>query len=246
MLNQDKNKRMELKYRISYFDYLKIRSAIRAYMKKDPYTKLAKGKGYTVCSLYYDTYDYSLFFEKMSGDSERVRYRLRTYNEDKAKVKAVRVELKVRKGNHFEKYSTFVSLEDYEYFIRHRRWLKTDHPILTDFEHSVHLRELRPKTLVRYYREGYQSRKKEDLRITFDHRVSSAQAVTLFPGHLFFKMHHPQVVVMEIKFKKDFPAWLHALVQSYGLRVVANSKFTQSISVARYDLHYPERIVVVR
>lgn len=246
MHNNERNGRIELKYRISNFQYLKIRNATYAYMKKDHYTSASKSRGYLVRSLYYDTYDYSAYFEKMSGDCDRIKFRLRTYSDKIADVEAVRVELKVRKANLVEKHSTFISTEDYHYFMRRRSWPILDNPILAEFERYLHLRNLRPQVLIEYYREGYESRSKDGIRITFDHKVRSAHSATLFPEHLFFKVHHPHIVVAEIKFNDKLPSWLRALVQSQGLKIIANSKFTQGIQVARQDLHYPEGIVVVR
>jgi hypothetical protein len=246
LLNNDTNGRIELKYRLSYFQYLKIRNAIYAHMKKDRYTSASIGSGYLVRSLYYDTYDYSAFFEKMSGDSNRIKFRLRSYSDKIDDAEKIRVEIKVRRANLVEKHSTFVSKEDYQYFIRRRCWPTLDNPILAEFERYLHLKDLRPQVLVEYYREGYESRSKDGIRITFDHKVRSGHSATLFPEHLFFKVHHPHIVVAEIKFNDKLPSWLRTLVQSQGLKIIANSKFTQGIQVARQDLHHPEGIVVVR
>lgn len=238
--------RIESKYRISYFQYLKLRYTIVPYMKKDQFTLKASGKGYLVRSLYYDTYDYRAYHEKMSGDCDRIKFRLRTYDNNLNENSVIKAELKVRKANVVEKYSTIISADQYKYLINRRCWPENDNPILAEFERYLHLKELRPQVLIEYEREGYQSRNKGDVRITFDHKVRSAQAKDLFPGHLFFKEHHHHGVVLEIKFHDKYPDWLTTMTKSYGLKVIANSKFTQGIQVARNDLHHPDGIVVVR
>jgi SPX domain protein involved in polyphosphate accumulation len=242
----DDNSRIELKYRLNYFHYLKIRNAIIPYVKKDSFTLRSQGKGYLVRSLYFDTYDYKAYHEKMSGDSDRIKFRLRSYSQELDEHTVIKAELKVRKANVVEKHTTVISADYYKYFMRHHCWPENDNPILSEFERYVHLKELSPKVLIEYEREGYASRTKDDVRITFDHKVRSAQATNLFPGHLFYKVHHPHGVVLEIKFHDELPLWLTLLAQSHGLKVIANSKFTQGIQVARNDLHHPDGVVVVR
>ena len=240
------NKRFELKYRISYLSYLKVRNTVGSYMKKDYYTKKAKGKGYLVRSLYYDTYDYKSYHEKMSGDCDRIKFRIRTYENCLNEDTPVRVELKVRKANTMEKYSTFVKADELKYFDKNGSWENIEDPVLADFIRYRHMLDLQPKVLIEYNREGYQSRFNDDLRITFDHEVRSAHSNTLFPGNAFFKQHHRHGLILEIKFRDHQPAWLKELVHSNGLKLIANSKFTQGIQVARQDLHHPGGVVVVR
>jgi len=238
--------RIELKYRINYFHYLKVRNAITPYMKKDRYTLLAAGKGYLVRSLYFDTYSYRAYHEKMSGDSDRIKFRLRCYSDVLNEQSIIKAELKVRKANIVEKHSTLITADQYLHFIKRRDWPEHNNPILNEFERCLHLKDLNPKVLIEYEREGYESRCKDSVRITFDHRVRSAQAAALFPGHVFFKVHHIKEVVLEIKFQDKLPHWLIQLVQSHGLKIIANSKFTQGIQVGRNDLIHPDGVVVVR
>lgn len=238
--------RIELKYRISYFQYLKIRNAVRPYVKMDRFTSMSPEKGYLVRSLYYDTYDYRAYDEKMSGDSERIKYRLRSYSNDLDSESSVKVELKVRKANIVEKFSTPVSVDQYMYFLRHRSWPLSEDPVLIEFERLMNLKDLHPKVLIEYEREGYESRNKDGVRVTFDHKVRTAQAKDLLPRHLFFRVHHPHFVVLEIKLKGNLPWWLSSLARDHGLKVIANSKFTQGIQAARFDLHHPDGVVVIR
>jgi SPX domain protein involved in polyphosphate accumulation len=139
-----------------------------------------------------------------------------------------------------EKHSTWVTMDQYQEFIRTGRWL-TDcqDPILDEFERYVHLKTLQPKIIVEYLREGYQSRNTDNIRLTFDHQVQSACAKTLFPDAPFFRGHHRGVIILEIKCNKRQPEWLRSLVQAHGLRIMANSKFVQGITLASPDIVTP-------
>ncbi len=242
----DEDSRIELKYRLTHFQYLKVLNAIKPYMITDAYTRRAPTHRYSVRSLYFDTADYRAYEQKMSGDCDRVKFRLRTYALEDAETNPVRVELKMRQGNRMVKKSVFVPNEEYRYFIEHGHWKNLQDPITMEFERHTLTQSLTPVILVEYEREGYQTRFKSDLRITFDHRVRGAHARTLFPEHPFFRALMPMSVVLEIKFKENFPLWVGRLVREQGLKVIANSKYTQCLQVARHDLYHPEKVILVR
>lgn len=242
----DEDSRFELKYRLTYFQYLKVRNSIQSYMLMDAYTRRAPANHYLVRSLYFDTADYRAYEQKMSGDCDRVKFRLRTYNIESAETNPIRVELKLRQGNLMIKKNVFVPAEEYRYFMARRHWKNIQDPVTMEFERQSLTQGLIPVVLVEYDREGYQTKFKSDLRITFDHHVRSAHARTLFPAHVFFQMLMPRSVVLEIKFKDSLPLWLSRLVREQGLKVIANSKYTQGLQIARHDLYHPEQVILVR
>jgi hypothetical protein len=92
---------------------------------------------------------------------------------------------------------------------------------------------------VEYRREGFEARNTDDIRITFDHYVESARSKELFPAAPFFRAHHRNVVVLEIKCNKRQPEWLRSLVLTHGLRFISNSKFVQGITVALPEVVTP-------
>ena len=228
--------RFEYKYRLTYAQYIRVRSAVLPYMKKDVFTKFPAGNKYLVRSLYFDTHDLRSFVEKVNGDCNRVKLRIRTYQNTSQPDLQIRVELKARKGMAMEKHSTWVSMDAFRDFISSWHWQDTDDPVLAEFERYVHLKTLRPKILVEYQREGYLSRIKEEVRVTFDHHVKSARASSLFPESPFFRNYYPGMVVFEIKCDKRQPLWLRKLAMDQGLCFCANSKFTQGIEMARPDV----------
>lgn len=240
------NSRFELKYRIHYQDYLKIKNALPIYMQKDTFTKKAKGKGYLVRSLYYDTDQYASYHEKMDGNNERVKLRIRSYSEDPKDLSPIRAELKMRERNLVIKKNTFISYEEYRDFMQTGRWQNEKDPVLMEFEKHRRSQLHKPKVLIQYEREGYETRLENGLRITFDFDVKSTHANDLFPKHSFYREHNPHLVIMEIKYKDDLPAWVRNLVRMYGLQVIANSKFTQAIQASRHDLVHPGGVAIIR
>lgn len=242
----DEDSRYEIKYRLNYFQYLTIRNAIRPYMQMDTYSQRAPKNLYIVRSLYFDTHDYRAYEQKMNGDNERVKFRIRTYQRSMKETASVRVEMKLRQGGRCSKKSVFVSIDEYDYFMRTHHWCQSTSPVCMEFERAVLIRHIAPVVLVEYDREGYQPRLSGDLRVTFDHRLRSTHANSLFPSHSFFQPHMPANVTMEIKFKDTLPRWINRLVRNHGLKVIANSKYTQSVQIARHDLYHPENAILVR
>jgi len=233
------NWRFEYKYHLSLMQYHQVRAAIRPYMRLDNYTRRTQDSRYLVRSLYFDTFDFRAYQEKVNGDRDRTKLRVRTYFRVPRDNPGIRVEMKSRKGIVVEKHSVFVPPASYDHFLAYGSWLQSHDPILIEFERFVRLKDLHPQVLVEYHREGYRALEQDDLRITFDHQVGSAPAKTLFPDHFVFRRHHRGTVILEIKCNKSQPYWLRQIAFAHGLRVAANSKFAQAVQLSRPEMVNP-------
>ena len=225
----DPNWRFETKYRINTSQYLAIKNAIVPYLKPDPFTQRSPTKKYFVRSLYFDTWDFKLYSEKIDGVCDRMKFRIRTYGINSSLNPDIRVEIKVRKGNIIEKYGSLINYLDHQNFMKYRNWGPSDDPVLMEFLRYVHKWNLRPKTLVQYFREGYQSRAHEEIRLTFDHQIRSSSSKELFPENIIWHWQHLSEIVLEIKHKNKTPLWLNEIIQKFNLKVVSNSKYINSI-----------------
>ncbi|NLK50446.1 MAG: polyphosphate polymerase domain-containing protein [Candidatus Cloacimonetes bacterium] len=239
--------RFELKYNINIFQYYAIRNQIMSHMRKDRFTLIEPTQRYFVRSLYYDTRDYASFHEKMGGDTNRVKYRIRTYGPVLDDSTKIRVELKVKRGNAMEKYSEFLPAEKIQNYGFDPDFHGCQSPVFQEYERGVRLRNLQPMILVEYQREAFEDRAQNGLRITFDHDVRSCSSHELFPSQpKFYRTHNPHRVVLEIKHWESPPRWLSNLVRDHGLKLVANSKFTQGLQAARHELYHPDGVVWIR
>jgi len=233
------NLRYESKFRINDHQYFTIKNGLYPYVKMDTFTQIAPANKYHVRSLYFDTTDYHIYFEKIGGNCDRTKFRIRTYSDVIADRPDIRVEIKLRRADLTEKYGAYIGIEDCQHFLKTRHWLNGEHPVLMEFERQVLLRDLKPKLLVEYSREGYDAVDGEDIRITFDHQVSSAPSQSLFPNTVFWHRHYEQGIVLEIKHKGNLPSWLIRVVKENGLRLVANSKFALGIESSQPDILMP-------
>ena len=91
-------------------------------MKKDFYTLAGPGGRYPVRSLYFDTDDLNNYEEKVNGDCDRVKLRIRSYSKTPPKGTNLRVELKARKGIAMEKHSTWIDHQAYLEFMACGHW----------------------------------------------------------------------------------------------------------------------------
>ena len=86
--------RRELKYEISYADYLAIRQRLRPVMKPDEHA-LEDGR-YVVRSVYFDNIEDKVLREKISGVAKREKFRIRYYNDD---LSFISLEKKLKYNN---------------------------------------------------------------------------------------------------------------------------------------------------
>src|SRR3989338_2254714 len=91
-MEREQLRRKELKFYISYPEYLSLSKMIGLLLMRDFHDK---GKGYLILSLYFDTLDDRDFEDKMAGAQNRAKYRLRIYS---TKDKMAKFEIK-RKFN---------------------------------------------------------------------------------------------------------------------------------------------------
>lgn len=224
--------RFEYKYRLTIPQFHCVRNALKPYMKRDAYSSAGTHGRYLVRSLYFDTYNLRNYEEKVNGDCDRVKLRIRTYCITPTTELRLRAELKARRGIITEKFVCWIDHGEYETFMQNGHWLDTTNPVLAEFERLFHLKSMQPQIIVEYQREGYYARSRENLRITFDHHASSAASENLFPEHAIFRRHHSGMIDFEIKCNDFQPGWLREIIQQNGLRITANSKYVQGIETA--------------
>ena len=231
--------RFEYKYFLPIQKVYQVRNAILPFVEPDPFSKSAENQKYLVRSLYFDTRFLNFYQEKVDGENDRVKFRIRTYSQTLDANTVLRAEIKVRKGILMEKYSTFIRSDDYASFIQDHHWKETKSPVLDEFERYYWLKDLQPLILVQYYREGFTSKPKKEIRITFDHQVSSTSSNSLFPSHAIFREHHKHVIIFEIKCKKSQPRWLLDIIKKHGLRIATSSKFAKAIEISHPGIVTP-------
>ena len=236
--------RYELKYVIDWPTYIFIRKEIKLLFKKDK--SAGKSGKYDVMSIYCDTPGLDFFWQKIDGEEERTKLRLRTYvHTPHIEKQDIFLELKKKKNQNVfkkripiaEKITENIKITENVKKTReflHAPWnkefIKEDQlqgeEIQNEMECLGTLLHLHPTIVISYTREPFVSADNLSTRITFDSNVryrSNNFSLTVSPmdKHVLTPSH----VIMEIKYIDHFPRWLVYIIQKYNCQARTFSKY---------------------
>lgn len=218
------NYRHELKYFISYPEYLFMKSRLEKVMTRDPHTG-ADGR-YLIRSLYFDNSDDKALLEKIDGISKREKFRIRYYNDD---LSYISLEKKMKINNLCLKYDAAITFEEYEKIINGEISFMKDHKeeLVKELYAKINYQRLKPKVMVSYIREPY-IYKAGNVRVTFDSQIRTS----LFSKDFLDKelndissTDKPEDMLLEVKYDAFLPGIIQELIQVRSIRQEAFSKY---------------------
>jgi hypothetical protein len=228
--------RFEEKYVLDPFQYRAVTTGIAGFMKKDNFSKAGVKGQYFVGSLYFDTSDYRAYMEKITGERNRIKLRIRSYTPVYEEAKFVSVELKTRSGRLIIKYGTHAPISAYDEYMKTGSWGVSNDPVLIEFERIARLQCQKPKVVVAYEREAFTSLRPSGLRISFDHAMRYARATDLFPKDPIYRSQPGYPIVLEIKTPDEGPDWLRKLVRDLSLKAEPHSKYANAVEQTQADM----------
>lgn len=226
-----------------------IRSFARSTSTVDTYAR-ADG-AYTIRSLYFDTPSLDLFAANEREEARRFKVRARMYPD--APTSAHYLEVKRRVRDVIVKTRAAVPCD------RWRQAIDGDGATLdaltewnraavAAFASKVHTHHLEPVLLVEYEREAYVSHLDSYARLTLDRKICVQQMTELDfdadPRRWRLIDHSAQtntsrsVAVLELKFERRPPAWMHAMVRKLELVRYSFSKYCYGV---RDELSRPSK-----
>ncbi len=226
--------RLEYKYLLPLTIIDQLRNDLLRYMEYDEYASRRPLKGYTVRSIYLDSYDFKCYYEKLDGILVRNKFRVRGYD-TREENKNIFLEIKRKHDGFISKNRYPVPLQSFE-----KTWSidsctgdgnAEDDDALKNFSYYYHLRNLQPKVLVTYDREPFQCKFGSSLRITFDKDLKSkpvSSFESLFDNEDLRKSYSDKFI-FEIKFFQVLPQWINSVLTKYDLTRISVSKYTTSI-----------------
>ena len=228
--------RYEFKYLLDADLCTQIEKEISAFMRYDGYVHEELGNAYLVRSLYFDDAARTHYYEKIDGQLNRKKYRLRTYSQEMGPDVPIFLEQKGRYNQRVYKNRIPIAHDDLENFLDPFRladnFSEQDGDFVTGFLFESLRRRLAPVVLVDYIRRPYVSDYDMNFRVTFDSQLSAAATGSLFPGDgAVWQLCEPGRTIVEIKFNRRIPAWFHRIVQAYDLRRLSISKFCRGMEV---------------
>lgn len=201
--------RHELKYQINASDYIRLHSRLKYVMRHDENS--GEAGGYKIRSLYFDNYSDKAVFEKLAGVSRREKFRIRLYNDDPS---LIRLEKKSKINRLCYKESTVLSQEQCREILsgRYVAFKGPDDPLLMELYVKMRCQNLRPRTIVDYYREAYVY-PAGNVRVTFDTRIKTSNHIEgLFDPELV-TIPATKTTLLEIKYDGFIPEVIRGIIQ---------------------------------
>ena len=216
--------RHELKYAVTYADYLVLRQRLRPVMKADPHTN-SEGR-YTIRSVYFDNYNDKALREKVDGVQRREKFRIRYYNDD---FSFITLEKKIKHNDLCTKLDAPLTQEEFRRILKKPGPWMLAHPqmLVRELCCKMKMQQLKPRVLVSYVREPYLFRA-GNVRVTFDFEIRTS----LFQGSFadgaisdISATDAPGDAILEVKYDAFLPEIIQQLLQSGNLRQQAFSKY---------------------
>jgi hypothetical protein len=210
MIDQDGHRlRHELKYQLSFMQYMILRQKLGAVLKLDSHA--GPDRRYHIRSLYFDDFRNAAFFDKMAGVPIRKKYRMRIYNlcDD-----FIKFERKSKFDEYVCKETAVLTREEADRIIGGDVTFlaNSDNKLLRCFYLECRNNLLRPVVLVDYLREAY-VHPVGDVRVTFDIGLqTSLGPVSFFDTETStVGVSEEPGVILEVKFDDVLPEIVRGL-----------------------------------
>lgn len=218
--------RYELKYFINHVENHSLVNRLKHALRADPHS--VPHRGYSIRSLYFDSFDDECLHEKLAGIQFRKKYRLRSYDPD---AETVKFEIKNKANNQIFKETASIGRESACEIIagNYEEMLKYNNPVLNKIYIAFKTRMFKPKVMVEYERDAFIFHH-FNLRITIDNNLRSNN--TCFD--LFSRDFHSLPVVLEgkdileIKYNTVLPDFIRSMIQLDSSERSAISKYALS------------------
>lgn len=221
-MNEQK-RRHELKYYVTYSDYLAIRSRLRAVAKSDPHVG-AEGT-YHIRSLYFDNYNDKALREKIDGVNLREKFRIRYYNHNTSRIT---LEKKSKIHGLCQKQQSPITTDQCNAILDGRLEEIKESPelLLLELYAKMNTQLIRPRVIVDYVREPYVYGM-GNVRITFDSQIQTGlyNKDFLNPEVPMITAGDIGTIIMEVKFDDYLPEVIQMAVQLGSQGQSAFSKY---------------------
>ena len=246
--------RLEIKYLVDRTRRTALMKDIEALMRPDAHA--GPTGAYMVRSLYFDTADYMAYHQKLAGEAQRHKLRVRVYGQDPNQATFIRMEVKSRYLNFIYKIAKDVPRETYAGVERaFAQRLLPDAKLLDDgtlpkeFFRLQRLYNMEPRIIVEYRRQAFERMEVSRTRINVDDELRATRTLKLLePLEGARPVMRSGHAILEIKMDGVMPGWVHMLISKYDLQDQALSKYCYAVrSEARMSsIPRPEELTPFR
>ena len=214
---------------------------MRPFMRTDSFAVDKPGGRYQVTSVYLDSADLVLYGMTAQGIKNRFKLRMRWYDDDEEQPVFIEIKRRVDQVVRKRRVAVDVGLANRVLDLARGqagadREALGDNPAVREFATLATRSAAQPLVLVRYWREPYESRGPDPVRITFDTTLEYAMTTTgalLGRGEELQWRTTPQDgAIIEIKFTELHPAWVRDLINHLQLQKQSVPKYCLSVEEA--------------
>lgn len=224
--------RHELKYYINSGVYAILRGRLETVMKRDGN---APNGNYRVTSLYFDNIYESAYRDKQSGTMNRKKFRIRTYDMSKDKI---RLEEKIKDDDVGYKKNAWLTYDEYMSVLNGSTGFMTDERFsetsADDFFACVCTSGLKPAVIVDYMREPFIC-EAGNVRVTLDSRLSVCyNTFDMFSENaIYYPVFRNNEAVLEVKYDSFLPLYIKEILSGLPIMQESVSKFVLCTDTAK-------------
>ena len=201
--------RHEYKYLIPYEDMCSLRMKLEKVLEVD-----RSSSGYIVRSLYFDSIDDDDYYDKLNGEMNRKKIRMRIYESN---PQVVKLEIKRKYDIHQEKSSLIINREVAEQLLEEKYDVLLDYndevanEIYTILKTGVY----KPKVIIEYKRIAYKTN--TTTRITFDYEIKESHDIdNFFNDNInYYDVISRKDVVLEVKLDRYLEPYISNILAKY-------------------------------
>lgn len=216
------NYRHEFKHRISYRDYLVLKSRLSLIAVPDPHA--GPDGTYHIRSLYFDNYQDKALVEKLNGVNNREKFRIRIYNHDPS---LIRLEKKSKINGLCVKEDIPLTKDECLKLIHGDiLWMKeSGKPLLLELYTKMKSQLLKPRVIVDYTRLPFVYNP-GNVRITIDYNIRTGLVGTnLFDATLPTVPIPDNAMLLEVKYDAFLPDVMRDITQLWDRQASSFSKY---------------------
>lgn len=217
--------RFECKYLVPTQWVPQLRAAFLPYVDPDPFAALQPDRSYFIHSIYLDSPQLNLYHAALQGERNRMKLRLRFYQD---LPKTVFAEIKQRKADIIEKQRVPLTAEmaaqlaagQLPTIAQSPQYTEQDDQVLLNFSRWSSTLMARPVSCVSYRREAWMGRRQDSqIRVTLDKQIHSEPRNQLLfkPARSDNSELFPGYWILELKYTDRFPEWFRELILRFGL-----------------------------
>lgn len=218
--------RQELKYGITYIDYMLLKNKLKYVMRLDTHAG-PTGK-YSIRSCYFDNFENKVMNEKKEGYLTRDKYRIRFYGKSDG---IINLERKSKRNNLTYKSKCNMTQSEFEKIrIGDISWMEKDNrSLICDLYLEMKMNLIKPMSVVDYEREAYVYLY-GNVRVTFDSKVqTSLRNTDMFNKDLpMVDVLEPTEIILEVKYDEYLPDMVKMMLQGINTTHEACSKYQLS------------------